>query len=198
MLFRSKKDNSIYTDEEINVLTKIFFDYIKSIKKCTYLNDIYDKLCIYNNRQFNIPINRECVDTMFYFNNGLLDNIEPTNLLDYVIDNKSYKSIENEILNFLDYFVISNSSIMYSSRKFDFVNPQRLNRFNIPYKIYRFKPYELKSNKYNIIKPNNADVFIHMNYDNEKRYMEKSHVDNGNCNLEPDRSEEHTSELQSH
>jgi hypothetical protein len=35
----------------------------------------------------------------------------------------------------------------------------------------------------NIIKPNNADVFIHMHYDVENKYMEKSHSDNGNCIL---------------
>jgi hypothetical protein len=37
----------------------------------------------------------------------------------------------------------------------------------------------------NIIRPNNADVFIHMNYDSDQLYMEKSHTDNGRCNLEP-------------
>lgn len=37
----------------------------------------------------------------------------------------------------------------------------------------------------NIILPNNADVFIHMNYDSNSLYMEKSHADNGRCNLEP-------------
>jgi hypothetical protein len=36
----------------------------------------------------------------------------------------------------------------------------------------------------NIIRPNNADVFIHMNYDPDRLYMEKSHADNGRCNLE--------------
>ena len=36
----------------------------------------------------------------------------------------------------------------------------------------------------NIIRPNNADVFIHMNYDPNQLYMEKSHVDNGRCQLE--------------
>lgn len=35
-----------------------------------------------------------------------------------------------------------------------------------------------------IIKPNNADVFIHMHYDSNNRYIEKSHADNGNCVLE--------------
>ena len=35
----------------------------------------------------------------------------------------------------------------------------------------------------NIIKPNNADVFIHMNYDDSNLYMEKIHTDNGNCML---------------
>jgi hypothetical protein len=33
----------------------------------------------------------------------------------------------------------------------------------------------------NIIKPNNADVFIHMNYDDTNSYIEKSHTDSGNC-----------------
>jgi len=37
----------------------------------------------------------------------------------------------------------------------------------------------------NIIKPNNADVFIHMHYDEQNLYMEKSHADKGNCLLEP-------------
>ena len=36
----------------------------------------------------------------------------------------------------------------------------------------------------NIIRPNNADVFIHMNYDSDHPYMEKSHADNGRCHLE--------------
>jgi hypothetical protein len=36
----------------------------------------------------------------------------------------------------------------------------------------------------NIIQPNNADVFIHMHYDPNNLYMEKGHVDNGNCMLE--------------
>lgn len=36
----------------------------------------------------------------------------------------------------------------------------------------------------NIIQPNNADVFIHMNYDAENPYIEKRHLDNGNCILE--------------
>lgn len=36
----------------------------------------------------------------------------------------------------------------------------------------------------NIIEPNNADVFIHMHYDNNNLFMEKAHADNGNCVLE--------------
>jgi hypothetical protein len=39
--------------------------------------------------------------------------------------------------------------------------------------------------KQNIIDPNQADVFIHMHYDPENLYMEKSHADNGNCLLQP-------------
>ena len=35
----------------------------------------------------------------------------------------------------------------------------------------------------NIIVPNNADVFIHMNFDSNNTYIEKSHSDNGICNL---------------
>jgi len=37
----------------------------------------------------------------------------------------------------------------------------------------------------NIIKPNNADVFIHMHYDQDNLYIEKSHLDKGNCFFEP-------------
>jgi len=36
----------------------------------------------------------------------------------------------------------------------------------------------------NIIRANNADVFIHMNYDSDHPYIEKSHADNGRCHLE--------------
>jgi hypothetical protein len=36
----------------------------------------------------------------------------------------------------------------------------------------------------NIIKPNNADVFMHLNFDNDDRYILKSHKNNGNCNTE--------------
>jgi hypothetical protein len=38
----------------------------------------------------------------------------------------------------------------------------------------------------NIIVPNNADVFIHINFDSNNTYIEKSHADNGNCNLNSD------------
>jgi hypothetical protein len=38
----------------------------------------------------------------------------------------------------------------------------------------------------NIVKPNNADVFIHMNYDKDALYIEKQHMDNGMCVLESD------------
>ena len=37
-----------------------------------------------------------------------------------------------------------------------------------------------------IIEPNNADVFIHMHFDKESLYIEKSHADNGQCLLAPD------------
>ena len=35
----------------------------------------------------------------------------------------------------------------------------------------------------NIIQPNNADVFIHMHYDNANLNIEKGHLDNGTCIL---------------
>jgi hypothetical protein len=38
----------------------------------------------------------------------------------------------------------------------------------------------------NIIGPNNADVFIHMNFDKENTRIEKLHMDNGTCDLDPD------------
>jgi hypothetical protein len=38
----------------------------------------------------------------------------------------------------------------------------------------------------NIIKPNNADVFLHMHYDKENSYIEKLHLDKGICVLEKD------------
>lgn len=37
-----------------------------------------------------------------------------------------------------------------------------------------------------IIEPNNADVFIHMHYDINNPYMEKTHMDNGSCIYEKD------------
>jgi len=40
--------------------------------------------------------------------------------------------------------------------------------------------------KQNIIDKNNTDVFIHMNYDPDNLYIEKSHSDNGNCVLDKD------------
>ena len=39
--------------------------------------------------------------------------------------------------------------------------------------------------KANIIDPNNADVFIHMNFDPNTSYIEKSHLDKGQCHLHP-------------
>jgi hypothetical protein len=37
--------------------------------------------------------------------------------------------------------------------------------------------------KANIIDPNNADVFIHMNFDPNTSYIEKTHLDNGVCHM---------------
>jgi len=37
----------------------------------------------------------------------------------------------------------------------------------------------------NIIKPNNADVFIHTYFDKDNLYMEKTHLDRDNCTIEP-------------
>ena len=37
--------------------------------------------------------------------------------------------------------------------------------------------------KANIIDPNNADVFMHMNFDPNNSYIEKRHLDNGHCHL---------------
>jgi hypothetical protein len=51
-----------------------------------------------------------------------------------------------------------------------------------PRKAFDTYPYIYE----NIIKPNNADVFIHMHYDNDNLYCEKSHLDNGNCYFEKD------------
>jgi hypothetical protein len=48
-----------------------------------------------------------------------------------------------------------------------------------PRKALETYPY---INEY-IIKPNNADVFIHMHHDSNQLYMEKLHADNGNCIL---------------
>lgn len=39
--------------------------------------------------------------------------------------------------------------------------------------------------KANIIDPNNADVFMHMNFDPSNSYIEKSHLDKGQCHLAP-------------
>ena len=36
----------------------------------------------------------------------------------------------------------------------------------------------------NIIEPNNADVFMYLNFDNDNRYILKSHKNNGNCMCE--------------
>jgi len=42
----------------------------------------------------------------------------------------------------------------------------------------------------NIIKPNNADVFMHMNFDKQNTYIEKSHKDNGVCYVNSNIDEE--------
>jgi hypothetical protein len=48
------------------------------------------------------------------------------------------------------------------------------------------KALDTYSNIYEyIIKPNNADVFIHMHYDASNSYIEKTHMDNGSCFCEP-------------
>ena len=44
--------------------------------------------------------------------------------------------------------------------------------------------------KANIIDPNNADVFIHMHFDPQSTYIEKSHLDSGQCYIAPTLADE--------
>lgn len=51
--------------------------------------------------------------------------------------------------------------------------------------------YSIQTIFQNIIQANKqqgdeVDIFIHMNYDNDNRYIEKSHLDNNVCNLQKD------------
>ncbi len=174
IMLKEKIDNSVYTDHEITNIVKVFFDYIKSISKCSYLKEIYDKLIMSNRRIFNIPTNSDNILTMFYFNNRLLDGINPANLLDYVLQKNPYEKIEKDFIFLLDNISQMNSSVIYSSKKFNFPNPQKLNRFETKYIINRFQPHELKTKKYNIIKPN---LYISDKFkliDSEDNYPNKS------------------------
>lgn len=150
---KNKEDKTSYTDDEISEIVKIFFDYINSIYSSN-LREIYDKLKIKNKRNFDIPLNSNYTDTMFYFHEKLSKNIDPTNLLDYILNKSDYEKLEKDIHEFINQYNKSNTSIIYSSNNLSIKNPLKIKRFETKYIIERFKPYELKTNKYEIIKPN--------------------------------------------
>jgi insulysin len=150
------RNNIAYTDEEITEMVKIFFDYLNSIKNTNSdkLNELYDKLIMKIKRNFIIPTNLNYIDTMFYFNEKLSKNINPINLLDYNLHKKNYNDIKNDINNFIIKYNTSNTSIIYATNNISIKNPLKVNRFNTKYSIERIEPFELISNKYEIIKSN--------------------------------------------
>lgn len=156
ILLKNKEDKTPYTNDEISEIVKIFFDYINSIRatNSTKLKEIYDKLKIKNKRNFDIPLNLSYTDTMFYFHEKISKNIDTTNLLDYVLNKSDYDTLEKDIFDFINQYNKSNTSIIYSSDNLSMIKPLKIKRFETKYIIERFEPYELKTNKYEIIKPN--------------------------------------------
>ena len=154
LILKEKTNDDVYTDEEISHITKIFFDYIKSIDKCDYLDSIYDKLQIKNNRSFAIPAYPDKIDAMFYLNDKLLKNIDPVHLLDYMTYPEEYKNIKTCVSDFLHNIIPSNSSVIYGSSKFKFSNPLKVHKFDTPYIMSHMISHTLTTTKYNIILPN--------------------------------------------
>lgn len=151
---KNKENNSAYTDDEISEIIKIFFDYIKSIKKSKTLKNIYENIKTINNRRFLIPTAMSQTSTILYFNKLLSHGMNIENLLDFSIRKSNYDSIENDILHFLDNYNDVNSSYIYASSYLHIDSPLKLNRFNTLYSINRFEPCQLLTQKYDIIKPN--------------------------------------------
>ncbi len=182
---KEKNDESYYTDEEITDILKIFFDYIKSIKRCDCLEELYEKLKTIDRRNFIIPNNSGQIYTMMTLNDMLLRKIKPENLLDCFTQKQEFKSIEKDFFDILDQINISSTSVVYSSKKFNLKNYEKVKRFETKYTINAIKPTNLDSVKYPIIKPNNF-ITDKINIIDGVDYFPNTqplHINNKNYNL---------------
>ena len=142
------------TEENINKIIEIFFDYIKCIQTSDKLKSIYDTINQKNLRDFNISSNDDIQETILKFNTLLTRNVNPENLLNYESLRPEYKKLEPIIKKTLQNIRIHNTSIVYSSRKLKLINPEIDEIFKTKFIVDKMEPLKIKGIKYDIINKN--------------------------------------------
>ena len=142
------------TEENINKIIEIFFDYIKCIQTSDKLKSIYDTINQIKLRDFNILSNDDIQETLLKFNTLLTRNLNPENLLNYETLRPKYEKLETYIQKTLQNIRIHNTSIIYSSRKLKLINPEIDEIFKTKFIIDKMEPIKLKGTKYDIINKN--------------------------------------------
>jgi insulysin len=148
--------------KEYDRIIRIYFDYIKSILKCTYIKDIYNDLLKKYRREYNLSFSEDIVDSLLEINILLNKNINPIDINTWVLNKPEFQLIQNKFNEILTNIKLINSSFILRSKNL------KLNNHNVD-KIYRTKyilekiePIEINKKKYDIINVNRflSDKFI--------------------------------------
>lgn len=136
-------------------IIRIYFDYIKSIMQCEYIEDIYNDLLKMYRRDYNLSISDDIVDSLLEINTYLNQNVNPLNINVWGINKPEFKLIQikfNEILNSIK---LINSSFILRSKDLKLENYKVDEIYQIKYTLEKIEPIELNKKKYDIIQINN-------------------------------------------
>jgi insulysin len=104
--------------KKTDYIYKLFFDYINAIITYEKLDKIYDNISKAKNRDFNLAISENVIDTLQHVNFLLINDIELQNINTYLIMSPEYNLIKNKIFDFFKQINVHNSSLIISSTDF--------------------------------------------------------------------------------
>jgi insulysin len=158
----------------IEDIIQIYFEYIQSIRKSKNLELIYNDLLKFHKYFYKFPRNSNITDTMMNINYILNNNIEPSNLFNYLINLKSFDNIKSIIDEIFGNIKLYNSAFIVGSHE------NKLKKYDID-EIYKIKyhckslnPIKINRSNYDIISSNkyidnNVDLIV----DTDSKFPEK-------------------------
>ena len=99
--------------KEYDRIIRIYFDYIKSIIKCKYIEDIYNDLLKKYRREFNLSFSEDIVDSLLEINILLNKNIHPLDINIWGLNKPKFNLIENKFNNTI-HFVVGGETRFHS------------------------------------------------------------------------------------